>query len=156
MKTKTVSKTKGDVERRPGKVIVIPDPEIEDLIPGYLDHRLGDLRTLRDALEKADYDAIRILGHSMKGSGGGYGFDTISEIGLVLENAASVKDPLAVSEGIFNLDRYLKNVEVAYGQGKEASHPERGRRPGHSRNDGEHSRRRRVRRQDGPKRGASN
>ena len=35
--------------------------------------------------------AEKLLGHSMKGSGEGYGFDTISEIGRFLEEAAKKK-----------------------------------------------------------------
>ncbi len=37
---------------------------------------------------RGDYATIRTLGHQMAGTGGGYGFDPITEIGGALEESA--------------------------------------------------------------------
>ncbi|MBW2038433.1 MAG: Hpt domain-containing protein [Deltaproteobacteria bacterium] len=96
------------------KIIVHVDPEIEDLIPGFLENRRNDVKTLQEALTKGDYETIRILGHSMKGSGGGYGFDAITEIGRSLEDAAKTKNTEETRRWVDELLHYLERVEVVY------------------------------------------
>ena len=53
------------------KIIAHVDPDLRDLIPGYLKNRQKDITTIKKALKAADFAKIRVLGHSMKGSGGG-------------------------------------------------------------------------------------
>jgi hypothetical protein len=48
----------------------------------------------------------------MKGSGGGYGFDEISEIGRALEDAAKQSQAGKIREEIQRLRHYLDHVEV--------------------------------------------
>jgi HPt (histidine-containing phosphotransfer) domain-containing protein len=89
-----------------------PEATIADLVPEYLDHRDGDVVALTDALACGDMERVRTLGHSMKGSGGGYGFDGISEIGSRLEDAGKQSDAAAARTAIEDLVAYLRNVEV--------------------------------------------
>jgi HPt (histidine-containing phosphotransfer) domain-containing protein len=96
------------------KIYVNVDPDIRDLIPGFLENRYNDIQSMRDALAKTDFETIRILGHSMKGAGGGYGFDGITDIGAELERAAKVKDTAEITRGIEELASYLSRVEVVY------------------------------------------
>jgi HPt (histidine-containing phosphotransfer) domain-containing protein len=92
-----------------------PDPDLMDLVPVYLERRHADVVALEDALKLGDMERVRILGHSMKGSGGGYGFDGITEIGLRLEDAGRSGDAGAARTGIEDLEDYLRNVEVLDG-----------------------------------------
>ena len=96
------------------KLVIHADPEIADLIPRFLENRNKDIEAIRGALSTEDFDAIRILGHSMKGAGGGYGFQGITEIGKVLEDAAKIKDAQTIRKGIEDLTIYLNSVEVIY------------------------------------------
>lgn len=109
------------MEERPAKardkVVVYVDGEIEDLVPGYLENRRRDVKALREALAREDYEAIRVLGHSMKGTGGGYGFAAITEIGRALEQAAGARDADAVQEWTDELLGFLERVEVVYREG---------------------------------------
>jgi hypothetical protein len=50
----------------------------------------------------------------MKGSGGGYGFDDITEIGAALEQAAKRKDNTAIGDELEKLASYLARIEVVY------------------------------------------
>jgi HPt (histidine-containing phosphotransfer) domain-containing protein len=95
-------------------LIVRPEPDLADLVPVYLERRKGDVIALEDALLMGDFPAIQVLGHSMKGSGGGYGFDGITEIGQRLEAAGVSSDAPSVRAGIDDLGSYLRNVEVSY------------------------------------------
>ena len=96
------------------EMIILIDRELEDLIPGFLNNRRNDVIKLQAALADSDFDTIRILGHSMKGAGGGYGFDAITDIGEALENAAVEKYAQVLGEQIRILSRFLENVEVRY------------------------------------------
>ncbi|MCX5825837.1 MAG: hypothetical protein NTY86_20730 [Deltaproteobacteria bacterium] len=64
------------------------DPDLADLIPGYLANRKKDIAAIHAALEKKALYTVRMLGHNMKGSGVGYGFETITDIGMMMEKAA--------------------------------------------------------------------
>ena len=101
--------------RQDGKILVRVDPDLADLIPGFLDNRRKDITAMRKALERGDFETVRTLGHSMKGSGGGYGFDAITDIGAALEQAALDTNPDTVRKSLQDLCSYLDRVEVVNG-----------------------------------------
>ena len=96
------------------KIRVRIDSDLQDLIPGYLENRGKDLLVYQQALEKDNFDAIALLGHSMKGSGGGYGFNDLSSIGRAIEKAAKNRDKESVRQSIIDLTDFLKKLEVVY------------------------------------------
>jgi signal transduction histidine kinase len=115
IKTEIVSKMiEPPAAENTDKVVIHADPEIADLIPKFLDNRQKDITLIESALEKNDFDAIRILGHSMKGAGGGYGFQGVTEIGRNLEEAAKEADSNKIRNGVHELAEYLRKVEVIY------------------------------------------
>jgi hypothetical protein len=93
---------------------VVVDSTLEDIVPGYLENRRRDVDVLRHAVERADFGAIRVLGHNMKGSGGGYGFATLTELGAAIEKAALASDPDAVLRHTDDLASYLGRLEINY------------------------------------------
>jgi len=74
------------------KITVRIDPDLADLIPDFLEGRRQDVAAILKSLEQNDTETIRILGHNMKGCGGGYGFDAITDLGRSLEQAAKTGD----------------------------------------------------------------
>lgn len=96
------------------KIRIRVDADLQDLVPGYLENRESDLLIYQQALEKGDFDSIAVLGHSMKGSGGGYGFNDLSQIGRAIEKAAKSKDKESVRKSIIDLTAYLKKLEIVY------------------------------------------
>ena len=96
------------------KIRIHIDRDLQDLIPNYLENRWKDLLVYQQALEKGDFDSIGVLGHSMKGSGGGYGFDDLSSIGRAIEKAANNRDKESVRKSIVDLTDFLKKLEVVY------------------------------------------
>jgi len=88
--------------------------DLEDIVPIFLANRGKDLQTLRAALTEKDFATIQTLGHRMKGDGGGYGFDQISTIGAVMEQAAKRHDHQAIEQHIAELEDFLKRVNVVY------------------------------------------
>ena len=90
------------------------DPEIKELIPGFLENRQKDIQALSIAVESGDFEGIGFLGHSMKGSGGGYGFQKITDLGRSLEEAANAENQDEIRELVEELAAYLENVECVY------------------------------------------
>ena len=88
--------------------------DLEEIVPIFLRNRENDLRTLRDALTRHDFVTIQTLGHRLKGDGGGYGFDRITEIGATMEHAAKQQDPSLTEEQILRLEDFLRRVCVIY------------------------------------------
>ena len=96
------------------KIRIRVDPVLQELIPGYLENRGKDLLVYQQALENENFDTIGILGHSMKGSGGGYRFNDLSSIGRAIEKAAMNKDKESIRQSIIDLEEFLKRLEVVY------------------------------------------
>ena len=100
------------MDENPIKVVV--DKDLETLIPGFLQRRRDDVSKLRSAVEAQDLETIRIIGHSMKGTGGGYGFDGLSGIGADIELGAKNGDMQTVREEVRNLEHYLDRLQVEF------------------------------------------
>lgn len=94
------------------KIFVKVDPEIADLIPGFLNNRRKDIEDMESCLKQENFEQIERLGHGMKGSGAGYGFDGVSEIGKDIEIAGREKDVEGIKKGIEDLRDYLDRVEI--------------------------------------------
>ncbi len=90
------------------------ESELEELIPGFLKNRLSDIQKITDSLQKSDFDAIKLIGHTMKGNGAGYGFNRISELGKSIESAAKEKHIAAIQELLNELSVYIDRVQIEY------------------------------------------
>jgi HPt (histidine-containing phosphotransfer) domain-containing protein len=99
------------------KIIIQVDSDLEDLIPGFLQNRHRDITAIFDALGRKDYDSIAKRGHTMKGVGGGYGFDAITDIGSAIEQAAKQKDPVKIKLVLKELSNYLQRIEIVFEPG---------------------------------------
>jgi HPt (histidine-containing phosphotransfer) domain-containing protein len=87
--------------------------ELRDLIPRFLANRRVDIAQLDDAVARGDLEAARGIGHSLRGAGGGYGFDEITRLGAEIEACAKAGGdglPALVRE----LAEYLDSVEVTF------------------------------------------
>jgi len=96
----------------PEKVVIHADPNLRAVIPAYLDKRREDMRAILAALERLDYEMIGELGHKMCGTGSGYGFPRITEIGASIHQAAKQRNSSAIRLQVTELSRYLQQVEV--------------------------------------------
>lgn len=96
------------------KVIVEVDADLADLVPNFLANRQKDLLQIAAALEKSDGAALRIIGHNMKGVGGGYGFGEITEFGRLIETVAKDYNHDAIRAIYDEYKEYLANLEVRY------------------------------------------
>ena len=101
--------------RNPDNIITVcVDQGLEEIIPGFLDNRRRDVQILEAALQESNLVQIQIIGHRMRGDGGGYGFDAISIMGAALEQAAAREDLSAIRRHIAELNDFLARVTVVY------------------------------------------
>jgi CheY-like chemotaxis protein len=91
------------------------DQKIADRVPAYLQNCRQNVITMLDALDRFEFEAVTLLGHDMRGSGGAYGFQTITDIGAGLEQAAESADTDASRRWVGELSNYLDRVEVISG-----------------------------------------
>jgi hypothetical protein len=96
------------------KIIIKIDNDIKELIPDFIEARLKDSCGLPKLVAENEYERIVTIGHGMRGSGGGYGFDEITRIGGIIEDAARRKDGEKIIEMANNLKSYLGNVEIIF------------------------------------------
>ncbi|HNW44265.1 MAG TPA: Hpt domain-containing protein [Elusimicrobiales bacterium] len=96
------------------KYKVFVDREIRDLVPGYLENRRREVAELFSFHSAGNFKAIRKAGHRLAGSGGGYGFDRLSELGQQLEELSQAGDAAGVAARLADLKEYLENLEVVY------------------------------------------
>lgn len=93
-----------------GKILLSADLRLRAAVPEYLRKRWEDTRKMQAALERSDYETIRDLGHKMSGTGGGYGFPRITEIGSAIEAAAKQKNAGVIRSQIEELSQYLEQL----------------------------------------------
>jgi len=100
----------------PPAIVVKVDPEIADMVPRFLANRSRDVERLREALGRADADAVRAIGHTLNGVGGGYGFPAISELGARIEEDGGAGRIDAARRAVDELADYLARVQVDTGE----------------------------------------
>ena len=96
------------------KVIVYVDSDLEELVPEFIENRYEDIEKINAWLDSNEMGEIQRLGHSMKGSGGGYGFQELTNLGGELEQAAMRGDKDEIDDLNQKLAQYLKVVKVVY------------------------------------------
>ena len=102
-----------------GRVIVEVDENLSDLIPGFLTHKCADVATIFDAIARRDYAQIGRIAHRIKGDCGSYGFETMTEIGSSLEQAAAMHDDSELSTLAHQLLNYMDRVEIVFQPSKD-------------------------------------
>ncbi len=91
------------------------DPDILDLLPGYIANRHADVAAIDRALAQGDWETVETLGHRCKGSGGGYGLPEISVAGATLETAAQQRVTADARSGLEALLEALRDAEQRLG-----------------------------------------
>jgi HPt (histidine-containing phosphotransfer) domain-containing protein len=95
-------------------IIVHVDPELAAMIPRFLVNQRKAVAAMQQAREASDYATLSQLGHQMKGTGGGYGFDALTEFGSTIEHAAKASDALHLQQLLEALGAYLDRLEMVY------------------------------------------
>ena len=96
------------------KIVIEVEEFLADLIPGFLENRQADVGKLRTAVADHDLEAIRHIAHDLKGLGAGYGFQLITDIGIMLSEAAKKDDVAELNALITQYETYLSNLDIKF------------------------------------------
>lgn len=96
------------------RIIVHVEAYLEGILPRYLVGRREEVVSLLGGAMPDDLDTIRVFGHRMKGTGGAYGLDAITEIGNTLEQAAIHQSINEIEDLLDSFLNYLDRLEVVY------------------------------------------
>jgi HPt (histidine-containing phosphotransfer) domain-containing protein len=88
--------------------------ELAELIPWFLDNRRKDIEAINTMLSTSDYKTLERLGHTLKGTCPGYGFDYLGRIGAQLETAAKAQDQDTIRRLNQDMKKYIEEVKVVY------------------------------------------
>lgn len=94
--------------------IVHVDASFEPLIPKFMANRKKETVAMRQALDALDFETIRTIAHGIKGAGGSYGFDRVTEFGAAIERAAKAADADTIGRELPLLTAYLDRITVVY------------------------------------------
>ena len=86
---------------------------LADQIPAYLENCRQNVIVMQAALDRADFEAVTILGHNLRGSGGGFGFQALTDFGAGLEQACTDTDLAGARRQLSALSSYLESLETA-------------------------------------------
>jgi HPt (histidine-containing phosphotransfer) domain-containing protein len=96
------------------RIFVHPPEELPyQVVAAYLGRCRQDVRSLKDGIDRLDFDFARTYGHRMKGSGGAYGFPQLTKIGASIEEAARGHNGDTLRNCAATLETYLESIEVA-------------------------------------------
>ena len=94
--------------------VVRPDPDLEDLIPSFLQNRRNEVGEIAAAIAKKDFEFIRRLAHTWKGICRPYGFIHLETLSRSLEAAGEREVISEVEVLLVEIKDYLDNVRVVY------------------------------------------
>lgn len=93
---------------------VLVDEDLEDLVPGFLKKKQGELEELGSSLTDKDFERVRQLGHKLKGTFNMYGFEFLSDACAVIETAAVEQDSAAIIDQLDVITNFMENMSIEY------------------------------------------
>jgi PAS domain S-box-containing protein len=98
--------------RRMDPILLRAQFRFADRIPAYLQNCRQNVIVMLDALDRVDFETVTSLGHQMRGSGGAYGFQAITDIGASLEHAGESADADVSRKWVGELSNYLDGIDT--------------------------------------------
>jgi CheY-like chemotaxis protein/HPt (histidine-containing phosphotransfer) domain-containing protein len=99
-------------ESRLDPILLRVKPTLADRIPAYLQNCRQNVVVMLDALDRVDFETVTSLGHQMRGSGGAFGFQAITDIGAALQEAAESADNDVSRKWVGELSNYLDGIDT--------------------------------------------
>ena len=75
----------------------------------YIAHTSKELAKIQEDLDNIELDSLRTFGHNIKGSGGMYGFDEVTNLGKEIEASAKTNDRGKIKSLLTELSNFLKS-----------------------------------------------
>ena len=97
------------------KILLCLEEDFAEFIPGFIKNVKADVAVMQDALLKSDFTLICQTSHRIKGAGGGYGLNEISEIAQLVEIAARDGNEAETDKQLEKFANYLRLLEIRFG-----------------------------------------
>lgn len=98
-----------------GEILIVHvEADFEPLMPKFMTNRKKEVVTMREALAQQDFETIRKVAHGMKGAGGSYGFDRVTAMAAIIEQAAKTATGSTIDTELAQLGAYLDHVQVVF------------------------------------------
>jgi CheY-like chemotaxis protein/HPt (histidine-containing phosphotransfer) domain-containing protein len=90
------------------------DPDMKEIIGEFVGQLGGFVAEMAEALANNCHEELRRLAHQLKGAGGGYGYQTLTETAKVIEDAAKAEDIEAAKLAMNELSRLCGAVAAGW------------------------------------------
>ena len=87
------------------------EPELRELVPGFLANRRKDLEAIGRALHSGNLEAIRVVGHNIRCFSRVYGFEELTALGEEIQQAAADASTLRIAHAQSQLASYLSRID---------------------------------------------
>jgi len=98
----------------PEEKIIRIKSDIENQVRGFIEKMKREVKILKEALAKEDYEYIWIMGKSMMESGQQYGLNDLIPIGTAIEDAAKEKKEKEIRDKTTLLAEWLRSIQIVY------------------------------------------
>ena len=87
------------------------DPRVAPVLGGFLQRLPVTVFSIRNAVEKADWQQVVLFSHQLKGAAGGYGYPDLAAVCARIESAANNHGQKSIdSDEMFSNVRALENL----------------------------------------------
>lgn len=93
-------------------VVCYVESDVLDLARRFLKRQRRSMDALKRAVGLEEFEVIRKTGHDLKGSGGAYGLDALSQLGTELETAAGAQNGDRVELLVARLEQQISSIEL--------------------------------------------
>lgn len=93
--------------------ITVPE-KLRPLIPKFLERTNAALAQLQAALAAGDARTLQDIGHRLRGTAGGFGFDQLGEFAKQLEEAAKAGNASAYPALVAAMSDHLARANIRY------------------------------------------
>ncbi len=83
------------------------DDEWAEMQTKYVAYILTEIPKIKAALNSKDCEVLRVFGHNIKGSGGMYGFNDITDIGFKMETLAKAENFNSLEAIVIELEKNI-------------------------------------------------
>ena len=114
-RTESIPSSQSDGDRQQAVIhstLLAEDPEMEPLVVDYVQNLPGTLHRLEENLARADEESLAQGAHRLKGTGGGFGYQQLTDLAAQLEKEALAGEPEACGRIIPRLRETLSRIEL--------------------------------------------
>ncbi|MBK8399082.1 MAG: hypothetical protein IPL26_28065 [Leptospiraceae bacterium] len=97
-------------------ITIVISKDLEGLIPEYIESMNKSLILLSKLIEDKNFSELKSEAHKMKGHGGAYGINYISDMGLLIEGFAREEKIELIKKCVRELKIYMSKLKIEFSE----------------------------------------